>query len=128
MKYCLLLLASLAATGTAHAQVNSPPAAADYSEDQSTTSRNVGFGIKDGLSYSDLPGSGTSIFSDLNQLKTFCAGVYGQDGFTHFASLQVELLYLRKDFRRTSGTNGPVGRRFDYRSCPCCSWATSPRR
>ncbi|QKG54240.1 porin family protein [Hymenobacter sp. BRD67] len=102
MKYLLLLLVSLAATEVAHAQVRGLPSAGDYSEGQGTTSRNTGFGIKGGLSYSDLKGSGAGIFTNLNQLKTFHAGVYGQYGFTHFASVQVELLYSRKGFQADS--------------------------
>jgi hypothetical protein len=119
MKHALLLFASLVATGVAHAQVRGTPAASDYSEGQSTTSRNTGFGIKGGLSYSDLRGSGTSIFTSPDQLKTFHAGVYGQHGFTHFASLQVELLYSRKGFESTNATtNTTQNNRLDYLALP----------
>lgn len=119
MKHAFLLLASLAASGAAHGQVRGNPAASDYSEGQSTTSRNTGFGIKGGLSYSDLQGSGTSIFSSRDQLKTFHAGVYGQHGFTHFASLQVELLYSRKGFESTNAaTNTTQQNRLDYLALP----------
>jgi hypothetical protein len=119
MKHAVLLLASLAASGAAHAQVHGNPAASDYSEGQGTTSRNSGFGVKGGLSYSDLKGSGTSIFSSRDQLKTFHAGVYGQHGFTHFASLQVELLYSRKGFESTNAaTNTTQQNRLDYLALP----------
>jgi hypothetical protein len=119
MKHALLLLASLAATSVAHAQVKGLPAANDYSEGQSTTSRNTGFGIKGGLSYSDLQGSGTSIFTSRDQLKTFHAGVYGQYGFTHFASIQVEALYSRKGFQSTAPTTGgQQDNRLDYLAVP----------
>jgi hypothetical protein len=119
MKHALLLLASLAATGAAHAQVRGTPAASDYSEGQSTTSRNTGFGIKGGLSYSDLQGSGLSVFTNRDQLKTFHAGVYGQYGFTHFASVQVELLYSRKGFESTNAaTNTTQNNRLDYLALP----------
>jgi hypothetical protein len=119
MKHAVLLLASLAASGAAHAQVRGNPAASDYSEGQGTTSRNSGFGVKGGLSYSDLKGSGTSIFSSRDQLKTFHAGVYGQHGFTHFASLQVELLYSRKGFESTNAaTNTTQQNRLDYLALP----------
>jgi hypothetical protein len=119
MKNALLLLATLAATGAAHAQVKGLPSANDYSEGQSTTSRNTGFGIKGGLSYSDLQGSGTSIFSSRDQLKTFHAGVYGQYGFTHFASVQVEALYSRKGFQSTNTVNGgQQDNRLDYLAVP----------
>ena len=119
MKNTLLLLAALAATGVGHAQVRGLPSASDYSEGQSTTSRNTGFGIKGGLSYSDLQGSGTSIFSSRDQLKTFHAGVYGQYGFTHFASVQVEALYSRKGFEGTApATGGAQANRLDYLAVP----------
>jgi hypothetical protein len=119
MKHALLLLASLAATGAAHAQVRGTPAASDYSEGQSTTSRNTGFGIKGGLSYSDLQGSGINIFTNRDQLKTFHAGVYGQHGFTHFASVQVEVLYSRKGFESTNtATNASQHNRLDYLALP----------
>lgn len=119
MKHALLLFASLAATGAAHAQVKGLPSASDYSEGASTTSRNSGFGIKGGLSYSDLQGSGTSIFTNRDQLKTFHAGVYGQHGFTHFASLQVELLYSRKGFQSTApASGGQQDNRLDYLALP----------
>jgi len=119
MKHALLLLASLAATGTAHAQVKGLPSASDYSEGQSTTSRNTGFGIKGGLSYSDLQGSGTSIFTNRDQLKTFHAGIYGQYGFTHFASVQVEALYSRKGFQSTAtATGSQQDNRLDYLAVP----------
>lgn len=119
MKNALLLFASLAASGAAHAQVRGTPAASDYSEGESTTSRNTGFGIKGGLSYSDLQGSGTSIFTNRDQLKTFHAGVYGQHGFTHFASLQVELLYSRKGFESTNAaTTTTQQNRLDYLALP----------
>jgi hypothetical protein len=119
MKYALLLLTSLAATGAAHAQVRGLPSASDYSEGQSTTSRNTGFGIKGGLSYSDLQGSGTSIFTSRDKLNTFHAGVYGQYGFTHFASLQVELLYSRKGFQSTAPASGSQqDNRLDYLALP----------
>lgn len=118
MKNTLLLLAALAATGAAHAQVKGLPAASDYSEGESTTSRNTGFGIKGGLSYSDLQGSGTSIFSSRDQLKTFHAGVYGQYGFTHFASVQVEALYSRKGFQSTNAAGNQQDNRLDYIAVP----------
>jgi hypothetical protein len=119
MKYALLLLTSLAATGAAHAQVKGLPAASDYSEGSSTTSRNSGFGIKGGLSVSDLQGSGTSIFTNRDKLSTLHAGVYGQHGFTHFASLQVELLYSRKGFQNAAGTTSSLqDNRLDYLALP----------
>jgi len=118
MKHALLLLASLAATGAAHAQVKGLPAASDYSEGTSTTSRNTGFGIKGGLSYSDLKGSGTSIFTSRDQLKTFHAGLYGQYGFTRFTSVQVEALYSRKGFQSTNPAGGQQDNRLDYLALP----------
>jgi hypothetical protein len=118
MKHALLLFAALAATGTAHGQVRGLPSSRDYSEGESTTSRNTGFGIKGGLSYSDLQGSGTSIFTSRDQLKTFHAGVYGQYGFTHFASVQVEALYSRKGFQSTNAAGGQQDNRLDYLAVP----------
>jgi hypothetical protein len=114
MKYAFLLLATLAATGTARAQAP----AYDYSEGESTTSRNTGFGIKGGLSYGDLQGSGTTVFTSRDKLKTFHAGVYGQYGFTHFASVQVEALYSRKGFQSTNAAGGQQDNRLDYLAVP----------
>ena len=114
MKHAFLLLAALAATGAAHAQAPLH----DYSDGESTTSRNTGFGIKGGLSYGDLQGSGTSVFTSRDKLKTFHAGVYGQHGFTHFASVQVEALYSRKGFESTNAAGNSQDNRLDYIAVP----------
>lgn len=117
MKYILLLPALLATVAAAQAQVKGLPAASDYADGPGTTARNTGFGLKGGLSYSTLQGSGTSIFSDRDQLKTFHAGVYGQYGFTRFASLQVEVLYSRKGFRSVVAGSQQANR-LDYVAVP----------
>lgn len=73
-----------------------------------TASRNSGFGIKGGYNLSDLKGSGSSIFPNSSSLNGFHGGVYGQAGFNNFASVQVELLYIRKGFAtdQTTVTTG----------------------
>ena len=73
-----------------------------------TASRNSGFGIKGGYNLSDLKGSGASIFPNSRALNGFHGGVYGQFGFNNFASMQVELLYIRKGFAtgQTTVTTG----------------------
>ena len=69
-----------------------------------TESRNTGFGIKGGYNVSKLQGSSVDLFPNANSLSAFNAGVYGQFGFSNFASLQVELLYSRKGYRTDAST------------------------
>ena len=69
-----------------------------------TESRNTGFGIKGGYNVSHLKGSSVDLFPNANSLSAFNAGVYGQFGFSNFASLQVELLYSRKGYRTDAST------------------------
>ena len=94
--------------------------AQSYERDQTSTgSRNSGVGIKGGLTLSDLVGSGTSLFRNPGQLKTFHAGIYGQHGYSKFASVQFEVLYSRKGYRADSlGTAGNYTTRLDYVEVP----------
>lgn len=102
----LLLLAALAATAgrQALAQGGSLSSKSYDNGSSGTESRNTGFGIKGGYTVSSLNGSGASLFPNKNSLKAFNAGVYGQFGFNNFASLQVELLYIRKGYSTDAGT------------------------
>ncbi|ALW85153.1 hypothetical protein AUC43_08635 [Hymenobacter sedentarius] len=123
----LLLLLAAGAAPAAHAQ-GGALSSKDYGDSGTGyASGNTGFGIKGGYNVSDLRGSGSGIFPNKNSLKAFNAGVYGQMGFSNFASLQVELLYIRKGFHTdqatvtTGGTTTTVGardNRLDYLELP----------
>ena len=94
--------------------------AQDYERDQAGTgSRNSGFGIKGGLTLSDLVGSGTTLLGNPSQLRTFHAGIYGQHGYSKFASLQFEVLYSRKGYQADSlGQRATLATRLDYVEIP----------
>lgn len=105
----------------AHAQVSSLPSAGSYDSGTSHGSRNTGFGIKGGLSWGNLQVGGSPLFSSsFEDLKTFHAGLYGQYGFTQFASVQAELLYARKGFQDRDPQRVPdvVSNRLDYLALP----------
>ncbi|MGI4870598.1 MAG: outer membrane beta-barrel protein [Janthinobacterium lividum] len=110
-KLLLPALLSLAATA-AHAQ--------GYERDPSTTgSRNSGFGIKGGLTLSDLLTNGSKVVMNPKQLQTFHLGIYGQHGYTKFASLQFEVLYSRKGYQADSmGQKAQLTTRLDYVEIP----------
>lgn len=110
-KLLLSILLGLAAT-SAQAQ--------GYERDQTgTSSRNSGFGIKGGLTLSDLVGSGTSLFRNPSQLTTFHAGIYGQHGYSKFASVLFEVLYSRKGYQADSlGLQAHLTTRLDYVEVP----------
>ncbi|HEX8507148.1 MAG TPA: porin family protein [Hymenobacter sp.] len=126
-KAFLLLLLAVAAAPAARAQ-GGGLSSRDYGDGTGGTgSRNSGFGIKGGYNVSELRGSGSNIFPNRNSLGAFNAGVYGQVGFNNFASVQVELLYIRKGFRtdETTVTTGGVAttyaardNRLDYIELP----------
>jgi hypothetical protein len=106
MKKLFLLLTALAATAGNHAQAQGGALSSKSYDNGSsgTESRNTGFGIKGGYNISSLNGSGANLFPNKNSLNAFNAGVYGQFGFNNFASLQVELLYIRKGYHTDAGT------------------------
>ena len=105
MKKTILLLALAgAAAGQARAQGGGLSSKSYDNGSSGTESRNTGFGIKGGYNVSSLNGSGASLFPNKNSLSAFNAGVYGQFGFSNFASLQVEVLYIRKGFRTEQGS------------------------
>ena len=124
------LLSLLLAVGTASAAYAQGGALSskEYGNGESgTESGNTGFGIKGGYNVSDLKGSGSGIFPNSNSLSSFNAGVYAQAGFNNFASMQVELLYIRKGFQTdqttvtTAGTTSTVAardNRLDYLELP----------
>lgn len=102
-KLLLLVLIGGAAGSIAHAQGGNL-SSKDYGtglgmSDNGTESRNTGFGIKGGYNLSSLSGSGANALPNRNSLNAFHGGLYSQFGFSEFASLQVELLYIRKGFR-----------------------------
>ncbi len=104
MKNLFLLFALALATGP-RAMAQGGLTSKDYDNGATgTESRNTGFGIKGGYNVSYLKGSSVDLFPNANSLSAFNAGVYGQFGFTNFASLQVELLYSRKGYRTDAST------------------------
>ncbi|GAB3656096.1 hypothetical protein GCM10027594_28870 [Hymenobacter agri] len=108
MKNVFFLLALTVATGS-QAWAQGGMTSKDYDNGATgTESRNTGVGIKGGYNVSYLKGSNVDLFPNTNSLAAFNAGVYGQFGFTNFASLQVELLYSRKGYR-TDASSGPNG-------------------
>ena len=120
----LLLLAALALATGLQARAQGGLSSKDYDNGATgTESRNTGFGIKGGYNVSYLKGSSVDLFPNANSLSAFNAGVYGQVGFTNFASLQVELLYSRKGYR-TDANNAATGSypafttRLDYIQLP----------
>ena len=96
MKRIFLLLLTLATASAAHAQSGS---SADYGSSDGTASRNTGFGLKGGYNLASIEGAGAGLFTNRENLKDFHAGMYGQFGFSNFASLMVELLFSRKGYR-----------------------------
>ncbi len=126
-KLLLGLLLAGAATPAARAQGGELSSKAYASGESGSESRNTGFGIKGGYNVSSLNGSGANIFPNSNSLSAFNAGVYGQVGFNNFASVQVELLYIRKGFGTdqttvtTAGTTATYAardNRLDYLELP----------
>ncbi|GAA4055861.1 hypothetical protein GCM10022409_48920 [Hymenobacter glaciei] len=104
MKKPVLFLALALATAT-QALAQSGMSSKDYDNGSTgTESRNTGFGIKGGYNTSNINGSGADLFPNKNSFAAFNAGVYGQFGFSNFASLQVEALYIRKGYHTDAGT------------------------
>lgn len=104
MKNLFLLFILALATGS-QALAQSGLSSKDYDNGSGgTQSRNTGVGIKGGYNTSNINGSGADLFPNKNSFAAFNAGVYGQFGFTNFASLQVELLYIRKGYHTDAGT------------------------
>lgn len=114
--FLLALLAVAATTGAqAQARAGGEISSKDYTGGGSTTSRNTGFGIKGGYNYTNVYGDGSKSF-DLKGYNGYHAGVYGQIGFNEFASVQLELLYVRKGFDNNTVATG--NRRLDYLELP----------
>lgn len=115
----LFLLALLAAASIAGVQAQARAggglSSKDYTGGGTTGSRNTGFGIKGGYNYTNVYGDGSKAF-DLQGYNGYHAGVYGQFGFNEFASLQLELLYVRKGFDNNTVATG--NRRLDYLEVP----------
>ena len=109
MKNAFFLFALAMATGP-QALAQGGMSSKDYDSGATgNESRNTGFGVKGGYNVSYLKGSSVDLFPNANSLSAFNAGVYGQFGFTNFASLQVELLYSRKGYHTDAGPNaGPT--------------------
>lgn len=108
MKNALFFFALALATGPP-ALAQSGLSSKDYDSGATgTESRNTGFGVKGGYNVSYLKGSSVDLFPNAQSLSAFNAGVYGQFGFSNFASLQIELLYSRKGYRTEAGTTSPV--------------------
>ena len=104
MRNLFLLLALALATGPL-AWAQGGLTSKDYDNGATgTESRNTGFGLKGGYNVSSLGGSGADLFPNKNSFAAFNAGAYAQFGFTNFASLQVELLYIRKGYHTDAGT------------------------
>lgn len=104
MKNLFLLLGLALATGP-QALAQGGLTSKDYDNGATgTESRNTGFGIKGGYNTSNISGSGADLFPNKNSLAAFNAGAYAQFGFTNFASLQIELLYIRKGYHTDAGT------------------------
>jgi len=104
MKNLFLLLGLAVATGP-QALAQGGLTSKDYDNGATgTESRNTGFGIKGGYNTSNISGSGADLFPNKNSLAAFNAGAYAQFGFTNFASLQIELLYIRKGYHTDAGT------------------------
>jgi len=100
----LFLLFALALAAGPQAMAQGGLSSKDYdSGSTGNESRNTGFGIKGGYNTSNVKGSGADLFPNKNSLAAFNAGVYGQFGFSNFASLQVELLYIRKGYHTDAG-------------------------
>ena len=126
-KTLFTLWLAIAAASAAHAQIGTR-SSKDYDNGEGGyRAGNTGFGIKGGYNVSDLRGSGSGIFPNSKSLDAFNAGVYGQLGFNEFASLQVELLYIRKGFRTeettvttggTTTTYAARDNRLDYLELP----------
>lgn len=125
MKNVFLLSALALATGP-QALAQGGLTSKDYDNGATgTESRNTGFGLKGGYNVSYLKGSSVDLFPNANSLSAFNAGVYGQFGFSNFASLQVELLYSRKGYRTdantaatTTGSYPAFDTRLDYIQLP----------
>ena len=124
MKKLLALFALALATGP-QARAQGGLSSKEYDNGASgRESRNSGFGVKGGYNVSYLKGSNVNLFPNAQSLSAFNAGVYGQFGFSNFASLQVELLYSRKGYRTEAGTaSGPgtypaFDTRLDYIQLP----------
>lgn len=104
MKNLFLLLALALATGP-QAMAQGVRTSNDYDGGTTGTgSRNTGFGIKGGYNTSNIKGSGADLLPNKNALAAFNAGAYAQFGFSKFASVQVELLYIRKGYHTDAGT------------------------
>lgn len=120
-KIFLLLLLGLASAPAAFSQARAGGnlSSKDYEGNQGggNNSRNTGIGIKGGYNLSNLRGDGKDIFKSRDNINTYHAGVYGQYGFTNFASVQLELLYSRKGFRNDPGT-GLSDTQLNYLSIP----------
>jgi hypothetical protein len=122
MKNLFLLSALALATGH-QALAQGGLTSKDY-DNGATGTRNTGFGIKGGYNVSYLKGSSVDLFPNANSLAAFNAGVYGQFGFSNFASMQVELLYSRKGYRTEASTASGGGTypafdtRLDYIQLP----------
>lgn len=103
----LLFLFALALAAGPQAKAQGGLSSKDYANDggDGTASRNTGFGLKGGYNTSNIKGSGADLFPNKNSLAAFNAGAYAQFGFSNFASLQVELLYIRKGYRTEAGTS-----------------------
>ena len=112
----LFLLFALAMAAGPQALAQGGMSSKDYDNGATgTESRNTGFGVKGGYNVSQLKGSDTNLVPNANSLAAFNAGVYGQFGFTNFASLQLELLYSRKGYHTDAGTGIPSYPAFDTR-------------
>ena len=123
MKKLLALFALALATGP-QARAQGGLSSKEYDNSASgSESRNSGFGVKGGYNVSYLKGSNVNLFPNAQSLSAFNAGVYGQFGFSNFASLQVELLYSRKGYRTEAGTTSPV---ICYGPGPCPGPGTYP--
>jgi hypothetical protein len=120
MKTALFTLAlGLALAPAVHAQQGpGVGSSTDYAASDGTESRNTGFGIKGGYNLASIQGTGTSLFTNRDNLKDFHAGVYGQFGFNNFASLMVELLYSRKGYRTDYLGTATRDTRLDYLELP----------
>jgi hypothetical protein len=91
----------------------------------SSDSRNNGFGVKAGFNLADLRGGDKGAYQQLENLKSYHAGLYAQFGLNDKVSIQPEFLFTRKgfdaeEFDRTTGR--PTGQqkqtRLDYLQVP----------
>ncbi|WP_081867631.1 porin family protein [Hymenobacter sp. IS2118] len=123
MKKTLLFLLFAATTSTAafaQARPGGEMSSKDYTGGGTTDSRNTGFGIKGGYNLNGLRGDDIGGI-DREARNDVHAGVFGQFGFSEFASVQAELLYSRQGFEgKTSVANPTAPQRFrmDYISLP----------